>query len=127
MNVLGGSPRVDITISVNPQFELRLDHASIQKQEPTASEFEGNRLDIGHARFFIFSEVGEITTGALLFVEYAGKDSQAEVPWRLVVVPPPALEPLAKAMGKLVMADSGEAIRRRAEGGERMLEGRTPD
>ena len=80
MNVLGGSPRVDITISVNPQFELRLDHASIQKHEPTAADFDGNRLAIGHARFSIFSEVGDITTGALLYVEYAGKDRQAEVP-----------------------------------------------
>jgi hypothetical protein len=60
---------------------------SIQKREPTAADFNSNRLAIGHARFSIFSEVGEITTGALLYVEYAGKDSQAEAPWRLVVVP----------------------------------------
>jgi len=51
MNVLSGSPQVDITISVNPQFELRLDHVSIQKHEATAADFDGNRLDIGHARF----------------------------------------------------------------------------
>ena len=57
---------------------------SIQKREPTAADFNSNRLAIGHARFSIFSEVGEITTGALLYVEYAGK---AEAPWRLVVVP----------------------------------------
>jgi hypothetical protein len=50
MSILGGSPRVDITISVNPQFELRLDHASIQKCTPTAADFDGNRLEIGHAR-----------------------------------------------------------------------------
>ena len=117
MNVLGGSPRVEITISVNPQFELRLDHASIQKHEPTATDFDGNRLEIGHVRLSIFSEVGEITTGALLFVEYEGKDSQPEVPWRLVVVPRQALEPRAEAMGKLVLAEGGETIRRRAEGG----------
>ena len=80
MNVLGGSPRVDITISVNPQFELRLDHVSIQEQQPTAADFEGNRIEMGHARFNIFSEVGEITTDALLFVEYEEKDSQAGVP-----------------------------------------------
>ena len=108
---------MDITVSVNPQFELRLDHASIQKHEPTAADFDGNRIEMGHARFSIFSEVGEITTGALLCVEYAGKDRQAEVPWRLVVVPRPALGPLAEAMGKLVMAEGGEAIRRRAEAG----------
>ena len=118
MNVLRGSPRVDITISVNPQFELRLDHASIQKDAPTIADFDGNRLDVGHARFSISSEVGEITTGALLYVEYAVQDSQAEVPWRLVVVPRPALEPLAQAMGKLVMAESGVEIRRKAEGGK---------
>jgi hypothetical protein len=51
MNVLGGSARLDITISVNAQFELRLDHVSIQKHEATAADFDGNRLDIGHARF----------------------------------------------------------------------------
>ena len=56
MNVLSGSPRVDITISVNPQFELRLDHAYIQKREPTAADFDCNRLEIGHARFIILSE-----------------------------------------------------------------------
>jgi|SRR5208283_1088845 len=121
MNVLSGSSRVDITISVNPQFELRLDHASIKEQQPTAADFDGNRLGVGHARFSIFSEAGEITTGALLFVEYAGQDSQAEVPWRLVVVPPPALEPLAEAMGKLVMAEAEEAIGKRAEGGSSVL------
>jgi hypothetical protein len=71
---------VDITTSVNPQFEVRLDHASIQKHEPTAADFDGNRLEIRHARFRIFSEVGEITTGALRFVEYAGKESEAEAP-----------------------------------------------
>jgi len=64
--------------------------------------------------------VGEITTGALLFVEYAGKEGEAEVPWRLVVEPRPALEPLAEAMGKLVLAESGEEIRRRAEGGREL-------
>jgi hypothetical protein len=117
MNVLGGSPRVDITISVNPQFELRLDHASIQQRAPTAADFDGNWLEIGHARFSIFSEVGEITTGALLYMEYPGKDRQAEAPWRLVVVPRPALEPLAEAMRKLLMAEAGEAMRRRAEVG----------
>jgi hypothetical protein len=57
------------------------------------------------------------TDGALLFVEYAGKDRQAEIPWRLVVVPRPALEPLAEAMRKLLLADCGEAIRSRAEAG----------
>ena len=117
MNVLGGSARLDITISVNAQFELRLDHVSIQKRAPTAADFNSNRLAIGHARFSIFSEVGEITTGALLYVEYTGKESQEEVPWRLVVVPRPALGPLAEAMGKLVMAESGEVIGERAEGG----------
>ncbi|MGO9241471.1 MAG: hypothetical protein ACLPXM_20290 [Terriglobales bacterium] len=108
---------MDITISVNPQFELRLDHVSIQKRKPTAADFDGNKLEIGHTRLSIFSEMGEITTGALLFVEYAGKDSQAEVPWRLVVAPRPKFEPLVEAMGKLVLADSEEAIRMRAESG----------
>jgi hypothetical protein len=56
-------------------------------------------------------------SGALLYVEYARKNCQAEVPWRVVVVPRPALTPLAEAIGKLVMADGGEAIRKRAEGG----------
>ena len=51
MNVLSGSPRVEITISMYPQFELRLDHVSIQKHEPTATDSDGNRLGIGHARF----------------------------------------------------------------------------
>ena len=127
MNLLGGSPRVDITISVNPPFELRLDHASIQESQPTTADFNGNRLEVGHARFTILSGLGEITTGALLFVEYAGKEDQAEVPWRLVVVSPPAIEPLAEAMGKLVMAEGGVAIRRRAEGGGRMFRERSPD
>jgi hypothetical protein len=67
--------------------------------------------------------VGEITTGAILFVEYEGKDSQAEVPWRLVVVPRPALGPLAEAMGKLVAAESGKEIRKRAEAGAEVHRG----
>ena len=58
---------------------------------------------------------------ALLFVECAGKNRQAEVPWRLVVVPRPALDPLVEAMGKLVMAEGGEAIRKRAESGSSVL------
>jgi hypothetical protein len=51
MNVLSGSPRVDITISVNPQFELQLDHVSIQEQQPSVADFDGNRPEMGHARF----------------------------------------------------------------------------
>jgi len=117
MEVLYGSPRVDITISVNPEFELRLASLSVPESAPTAAEFDGNKLEAGHARFSIFSEVGEITTGALLFVEYAGQCNSTTATWRLVVQPRPALEPLAGAMEKLVMADGGEAIRRRAEGG----------
>jgi len=69
---------------------------------------------------------GDITTGALPFAEYAGKDRQTKVPWRLVVVPRPALDPLSEALGKLVMAESREAIGKRAEGGERMFRGRSP-
>jgi hypothetical protein len=115
MNVLSRSPRADITISINPEFELRLDHWSIQENVPTAADFAGNRIEIGHARFSIFSEVGEITTGCLLFVEYAMADhTTAAAPWHLVVVPRPAFEPLAEAMGKLVMAEGEEAIRRHA-------------
>jgi hypothetical protein len=57
-------------------------------------------------------------SGALLYVESARKDNQAEVPWRLVVVPRPALEPLAEAMGKLVLAEGEEEIRRRAGRGQ---------
>jgi hypothetical protein len=113
MNVLEGSPRVDITISVNPEFELRLVSVSIQERISVASDLDGNRLEIGHAWFSIFSEVGEISTGVLLAAEYMGQGGT----WRLVVVPRPALEPLAEAMGKLVMAEGGEAIRRQAEGG----------
>lgn len=111
MNVLRGSPRVDITISVNPEFELRLDAFSVLASVPTAAECDGSRFEAGHARFSIFTEVGEISTGVLLFVEYT-----AAAAWRLVVQPRPALEPLAGAMEKLVMAECGEAIRRRAEG-----------
>jgi hypothetical protein len=79
MSVLQGSPRVEITISVNPEFELRLDRLCIQKQEPTAADFQGNRLEIGHAKFYIFSETGEINTGALLFVEYTGGRPQQQL------------------------------------------------
>jgi hypothetical protein len=85
---------------------------------PTAADFNGNRLEIGHARFSISSEVGEISTGALLFVEYTGEDCQAEAPWRLVVEPRPALTPLLESMGKLVVAEGGMAIRRQALAGE---------
>ena len=70
MNVLKRSPRVDINISVNPQFELRL--VSLSAQDSTAANLNGNRLESGHARFAIFSEGGGITIGALLAVEYAG-------------------------------------------------------
>ena len=107
---------------VSPQFELRLDHVSIQKRAPTAADFDGIRLEIGHARFTILSEVGEITTDALPYVECAGKDRQTEVPWRLVVVLGPALAPLAEAMGKLVMAEADEAIKRRAEADRKMAQ-----
>ena len=65
MNVLKGCPRVDITISVNPEFELRLASVSVEERIPAAADFDGNQLEIGHARFSIFSEVGEITTGSL--------------------------------------------------------------
>ena len=107
---------------ISPQFELGLDRVSIQKHEPTAADFDGHRLEMGHVQFSIFSEVGEITTGALPYVEYAGKDRQTEVPWRLVVVPRPALAPLAKAMGKLGMAEAEEAIKRRAEVDRKMAQ-----
>jgi hypothetical protein len=96
MNVLERSPRVEIAIPVNPEFELRLDRVSIQENGPTAADFEDNRLDIGHAWFSIFGEVWEITTVALLFVEYPGGGGG----W--------LFEPLAEAMGKLVMAEGGE-------------------
>ena len=108
-------------MSVNPEFELRLDRISIQENEPTAAAFTGNRLRIGHARFSIYSEVGEINTGALISVEFAGEDSQAEVSWRLVVEPRPALNLLAEAMGTVLMAEGGEAIRRKVVQGLRVL------
>ena len=88
-----------------------------QKCEPTATDFDGNRLEIGYARFSIFSDVGESTTGARLYGEHAGKDHQAQVPWRLVVVPRPALGLLAEAMEKLALAGAEEAMRRPPEGG----------
>ena len=116
MNVLKGSPRVDITISVNPEFELRLVSLSVPDRIPAAADLDGNRLEIGHAQFSIFSEVGEITTGALLAVEYTGNGGG----WYLVVVPRPALEPLAKTMGKLAMAEGEEAIRRCAVSGQKL-------
>jgi hypothetical protein len=97
-----------------------MDHLSVQRQEPTAADFKGDRLEIGHAKFCISSEVGEISNGALLFVEYTGAAPTAAAAWRLVVQPRPALEPLAEAMGKLVMAEGGEAIRKRAESGRRL-------
>lgn len=117
MDVSQRSPRVDITISINPEFELRLDALSVQDSVPTAAEFDGSRLEAGHARFSIFSEVGEITTGAFLFVEYTGEGNSTTAAWRLVVQPRPALEPLAGAMEKLVLTEGGDAIGRRAEGG----------
>jgi hypothetical protein len=67
--------------------------------------------------------VGEITTGALLYVKYMGKDHQAGVSRRFVVVPRPALVPLAEAMGKLVVAESGKEIRKRAEAGAEVHRG----
>jgi hypothetical protein len=113
MNILSGSPVV-ITISINPEFELRLASLSVPESVPTAADFDVNRLEIGHARFSIFSEVGEITTGTLLFVEYTGVGGV----WRLVVVSRPPLEPLAEAIEKLVMEEGGEAIRRQALRGQ---------
>ena len=111
MNVLSGSPRVEIRISVNPEFELRLERLSIQEDEPNAADFNGNRFEIGHAWFNIFSEVGEIRTGAVLSVEYEARLGPGQTEWKLIVQPRPVLELLAEAMGKLVMAEGGEAIR----------------
>jgi hypothetical protein len=107
---------------VSPQFELGLDRVSIQKRAPSTADCDVNRLEIGHAGFTILSKVGEITSGVLLFVECAEKDRQTEVPWRLVVVPRPALTPLAEAMGKLVMAEAEEAIKRRPEVDRKMAQ-----
>lgn len=87
-SILKGASRVDIYLSVNPEFELRLDSLSVAESVPIAADFAGNKIEVGHARFSIFSEAGEITTGTLLFVEYTGDHPAA---WRLVVVPRPAL------------------------------------
>ena len=121
MNVLSGSPRVEIKMSVNPEFELRLDRMSIQENEPAAADFTGNRLRIGHARFSIYSEVGEINTGALISLEFSDERSHAEMAWRLVVEPRPALDLLAEAMATVLMAEGGEAIRRHAVRGLRAV------
>ena len=118
-NVSDGSPRVDIHLSVNPEFELRLDSLSVAESASSATDFAGNEIEVGHAKFTIFSEAGEIATGALLFVEYT-RDHPAA--WRLVVVPRPALEPLAGSMEKLVMAEGGEAIEKRAEAGRKVFD-----
>jgi len=117
-SILKGMSRVDIHLSVDPEFELRLDSLSVAGSVPTATDFAGSRIEVGHAKFTIFSEVGEITTGALLFVEYT---VDYAAPWRLVVVPRPALEPLAGSMEKLVMDESGEAIGKRAEAGRKVF------
>jgi hypothetical protein len=115
MDVLKGFRRVDITIPVTPEFELRLVSLSVPESVPTAADFDGNRLEIGHARFAIFSEAGEISTAALLYVEYTAEDHTPVVAaWRLVVVPRPPLGPLAGAMERLVMVEGEEAIRRQA-------------
>ena len=115
MNVLSQSPRVDITISVNPEFELRLVSLSVPESVPIAADFNVNRLEIGHARFAIFSELGEISTAALLYAEYTRVDDpMAAAAWQLVVVPWPALGPLAGAMERLVLVEGKEAIRRQA-------------
>lgn len=118
-SILKGASRVDIYLSVNPEFELRLDSLSVAESVPIAADFAGNKIEVGHARFSIFSEAGEITTGTLLFVEYTGDHPAA---WRLVVVPRPALEPLAGSMEKLVMAEGGEAIEKRAEAGRKVFD-----
>ena len=115
MNVLSQSPRVDITISVNPEFELRLVSLSVPESVPTSADFDVNRLEIGHARFTIFSEAGEISTAALLHAEYTAVDhTAAAAAWHLVVVPRPALGPLAGTMERLVLIEGEDAIRRQA-------------
>jgi len=126
MNVLSGSPRVEIKMSVNPEFELRFERLSIQENEPTTADFDGNRFEIGHAWFNIFSEVGEIRTGAVLSVEFSAGPDAGHGEWRLVVEPRPALELLAEAMGTVLMAEDEEAIRRQAVQGQVVL-ARLPD
>jgi len=66
---------------------------------------------------------GEISTGALLFVEYKAEADAGRTEWRLMVQPRPAIESLTGAMGKLVLADGGEAIGRQAEGGRKLFNG----
>jgi len=119
MEVLRGSPRVHITISINPEFELGLDYVSILKEDQSVATSDLNKLEVGHARFTISSELGEITTGALLAIEYETNSAGQRTGWHLAVEPRQALVPLAEAMGKLVMAEAGDAIGRVAEAGIR--------
>lgn len=113
-HVLKGSPRVDIHLSINPEFELRLVSVSIDKTTPVMGEC--SVWEIGHAWFTILSEAGEISTGSLLLVERSMEAGVGRKGWRLAVQPRPVLATLAETMEKLVLAEAEEQISRSVGG-----------